>query len=190
MMDALAALKTRRSIRRFTQEPVAADKLAQIMECARFYPTAANLQPLKFLLLTDERVMEVLGHLRWAAYLPDYLMEEKDLPTALILILGDKSIAKDHQFSAGAAANQIMLAAHSLDVATCCLGMSDKTQSIVLEQLKLDPVRFDAICFVALGNSTQISTAVDMEGSCKYWQDENGNFLVPKRTADEIFLRV
>lgn len=189
-MDALTVLKTRRSIRRFTQEPVAEDKLAQIMECARFYPTAANLQPLKFVLLIDERVRECLCHLRWAAYLPDYSMEEKDLPTALILILGDKSIAKDHQFSAGAAANQIMLAAHSLNVATCCLGMSDNARSIILRKLKLDSDRFDAVCFVALGNSAQASTAVDMDGSCKYWLDGDGNFFVPKRAADEIFLQV
>lgn len=190
MMDALTVLKTRRSIRRFTQEPIAPEKLAQIMECARFYPTAANLQPLKFALLTDGRAKEALAHLRWAGYLPGYRMEEGDLPTALILILGDKSIVKDHQFSAGAAANQIMLAAHSLDVATCCLGMSDKTRGIVLEMLNLNPDRFDAICFVALGNSIQTSVAVDLEESCKYWLDENENFLVPKRTVDEIFLQV
>ena len=65
-----------------------------------------------------------------------------------------------------------------------------KTRGIVLELLKLDPERFDAICFVALGNSTQSSAAVDMDGSCKYWLDENENFLVPKRTVDEIFLQV
>lgn len=189
MMDTLTALKTRRSIRRFTQECIDTEKLAKIMECARYYPTAANLQPLKFVLLTDGRVKEVLAHLRWAGYLPGYRMEEYDLPTALILILGDRSIAKDLQFSAGAAANQIMLAAHSQDVASCCLGMSDKTRGIVLDMLKLDPECFDAICFVALGNSTQISTAIDMDGSCKYRLDENENFLVPKRTVDEIFLQ-
>jgi len=189
-MDTLTALKTRRSIRRFTQEPIDGEKLAKIMECARFYPTAANLQPLKFALLTEEKAKNALQHLRWAGYLPGYRMEETDLPTALILILGDKSIVKDHQFSAGAAANQIMLAAHSLNVATCCLGMSDKTRGIVLNMLDLDPERFDAICFVALGNSIQTSAAVDMEESCKYWLDENENFLVPKRTVDEIFLQV
>lgn len=189
-MDTLTALKTRRSIRRFTQEPLDSEKLAEIMECARFYPTAANLQPLKFVLLTEEKAKKALEHLRWAGYIPGYRMEEADLPTALILILGDRSVAKDHQFSAGAAANQIMLAAHSLDVATCCLGMSDKTRGIVLELLKLDPERFDAICFVALGNSTQTSQAVDMEDSCKYWLDEKENFLVPKRTVEEIFLNV
>ena len=189
-MDTVTALKTRRSIRRFTQEPVAEEKLDVIMECARFYPTAANLQPLKFALLTEQKAKAALQHLRWAGYLPGYRMEENDLPTALILILGDRSVAKDHQFSAGAAANQIMLAAHSLDVATCCLGMSDKTRGIVLDMLGLDPERFDAICFVALGNSTQTSQAVDMDGSCKYWLDENEDFLVPKRTVDEIFLHV
>lgn len=190
MMDTVTALKTRRSIRRFTQEPVDREKLAQIMECARFYPTAGNLQPLKFVLLTDSRVGEMLAHLHWAMYLPEYKMDQTDLPTALILILGDREIAKDHQFSAGAAANQIMLAAHSLHVATCCLGMNNKTREVILEMLHLAPERFDPICFVALGNSTQTSQTVDMQGNCKYYLDADGNFQVPKRTVEEIFLQI
>ncbi len=189
-MDALTMLKTRRSIRRFTQDQIPGEKLEEIMECARFYPTAANLQPLKFALLTDARVKPVLSHLHWAGYLPGYRMSEEQQPTALILILGDREIAKDFQFSAGAAANQIMLSAHSQGIATCCLGMSDSTGTAILELLKLDAQRLALICAIALGNSEQTSQAVDLTDSCKYWLDDEENFLVPKRRAEDIFWKL
>lgn len=190
-MDALYALKTRRSIRRFTQEPVEKEKLAQIMECARYYPSAANLQPLKYVLLTDhEKAGEVLKYLRWAGYLPEFEPTQDELPPVVILILADKSISRAFEFDAGGAANQIMVATYALGLSSCCLGMSDKVRENILAELKLDSERFHLVCAVGLGYSTQSSQAVDMENSCKYWLDENENFLVPKRTVDEIFLQV
>ncbi len=190
-MDTLTALKTRRSIRRFTQEPIDPEKLEKIMECTRFYPSAANLQELKFVLLTDDRVRQCLEHLHWAGYLPGYRMTPQEQPTALVLILADRDIkARDFQFSAGAAANQLMLAAHALELASCCLGMSDRTREEILTLLALDRQRFELICAVALGNSEQTSQAVDMTDSIKYTLDEKENFLVPKRTAEDIFLKL
>lgn len=189
-MEVLEALKTRRSIRRFSQRPIEQEKLDEICECARFYPSAANLQSLKFVLLTDDRVEKALEHLRWAGYLPDYVMGKEDMPGTLLLILGDNGICRDHVFSAGAAANQVMLAAHSLGLATCCLGMGEKTKEAILALLGLNGERFSMLYAVALGYSDQQSRAVDQEESCKYSLDENGNFLVPKRTVAEIFLKV
>ena len=189
-MEVLEALKTRRSIRRFSGKPIEQEKLNEICESARFYPAAANLQSLKFVLLTDERVAAALVHLRWAGYLPDYVMGREDMPGTLLLILGDNEICRDHVFSAGAAANQIMLAAHGLGLASCCLGMGEKAKQAILSVLNLDPERFSMLYAVALGYSEQQSQAVDQGESCKYSLDENGNFLVPKRTVQEVFLKV
>ena len=190
-MDTLTALKTRRSIRRFISTPVEREKLETIIECARFSPTGANRQPLKYAIVDGEKAEKVLRHLHWAGYLPDYRMEKEDLPNTLILILGDLEISKDLQFSAGAAANQIMLAAHELGLANCCLGMSENARAAIMALLGIDPERFALICAVALGYSAQTSQAVDMvDGSCKYWLDEEENFLVPKRTAKEILLEL
>ncbi len=189
-MDTIEILKTRRSVRRFAARPVEPEKLAEIMECARFYPTAANLQPLKFALLNGENAEFALERLRWAAYLPEFEPAASELPRTLLLILGDRSISRDFQFSAGAAANQIMLAAHSLGLASCCLGMSDQTRQQILEKLKLHTQPLELICAIALGYSTQSSRTVDMADTCKYSLDEQENFLVPKRTAEEIWIAV
>ena len=190
-MNTMDALKTRRSIRRFSCAPVEKEKLEAIMEAARFYPSAANLQPLKFAFLADEkRRNQAILHTRWAGYLPEYSMQEADYPPVLLLVLGDKSISREFEFSAGAAANQIMLAATELGLASCCLGLGKAAKEGLLNIARLDAQRFEMLYVIALGYSDQTSRGVDMEDSCKYSLDDKGNFLVPKRKAEEIFLDI
>lgn len=47
-------LRTRRSIRRFTSEPVSGDVLARILETATYAPSAHNRQPWRFAVLTSQ----------------------------------------------------------------------------------------------------------------------------------------
>lgn len=49
----LSALKTRRSIRQFTREPVAPKVIAQIIEAGRLTPTGGNTQNVSFIVLKD-----------------------------------------------------------------------------------------------------------------------------------------
>lgn len=50
----LAALQTRRSIRRFTPQPVAPESIAQIIEAGRLTPTGGNAQNVSFLVLQGD----------------------------------------------------------------------------------------------------------------------------------------
>ena len=190
-MNTMDALKGRRSIRSFSPCKVEEEKLAQIREAARFYPSAANLQPLKFAILQEKnRLDAALSHTRWAGYLPDYELREGMYPPALLLVLGDKTICREFEFSAGAATNQIMLAATELGLATCCLGLGKGPKAEILKIAGLDEERFELLYAIALGYSDQTSRSVDMVDSCEYYLDEKGNFLVPKRKAEEIFLEI
>lgn len=49
----LAALKTRRSIRQFTQRPVAPDIIGRVVEAGRLTPTGGNAQNVSFIVLQD-----------------------------------------------------------------------------------------------------------------------------------------
>jgi coenzyme F420-0:L-glutamate ligase/coenzyme F420-1:gamma-L-glutamate ligase len=54
-------LRTRRSIRRFTPDPVPASVIDKILETATYAPSAHNLQPWRFCLVTDSSAKFRLG---------------------------------------------------------------------------------------------------------------------------------
>lgn len=51
----LAAMKSRRSIRRFTAQPVEQEKIQKILEAGRYCPTAANAQNVAFTILGSKQ---------------------------------------------------------------------------------------------------------------------------------------
>lgn len=54
-MDTLECIKTRRSIRKFTPEPVPAKELEELIEIARWSPSYKNSQPWEVLILSGEK---------------------------------------------------------------------------------------------------------------------------------------
>jgi nitroreductase len=71
MMTAIEAMKTRRSIRTYTPQPVDRKIIEEIVDCARLAPTAMNDQPWEFVVLTGKqalaRIPQLLGHAEFIA---------------------------------------------------------------------------------------------------------------------------
>jgi nitroreductase len=71
MTEILKALKTRRSVRTYTAEPVERNVMEDIIDCARFAPTAMNDQPWEFVVITGKedlkRIPAILGHAEFIA---------------------------------------------------------------------------------------------------------------------------
>jgi len=51
-MDCIEALKTRRSVRAYTGEPVPREVIEDIIDCGRLAATAINIQPWEFVVVT------------------------------------------------------------------------------------------------------------------------------------------
>lgn len=62
-MDAIEVLKKRRSIRVFQDKPILKDQLEVVVDAGRFAPTARNLQPWKFVIITQKRVLSEIAKL-------------------------------------------------------------------------------------------------------------------------------
>ena len=63
----------RRTIRRFKQLSIARPKLVRLIDAARLSPSAANLQALEFIVITDKGIgARVFPNLRWAGYIAPY----------------------------------------------------------------------------------------------------------------------
>lgn len=114
----LAAIRERRSIRVYAPDPVPEDLLRQVMEAARWAPSAANLQPWQFIVVTDPELRRTLG--KFARF---YILRFKHVETApvVIAILGNPA-SRWHRIDCALAGANIMLAAHALGLGTCWIG--------------------------------------------------------------------
>ena len=67
-MDAIQAILTRRSTRRFRPDPVDEEKLSVILDAARQAPSGGNNQTCHFLVIRDREVMDRLASMAEAAF--------------------------------------------------------------------------------------------------------------------------
>jgi len=157
----------RRSIRAFKREPLPDGLIKRILEAGRFAPSAANLQPWKFVVINDPGIIEdmerdTVKHTRFLMWFLDYtrnlfrrivlgpivklmirivpnqlhhipftLMQQiaaGKTPVyhgapSMILILTDKRGVGTPSLDTGICGQNMVLAAHSLGVGTCWVGM-------------------------------------------------------------------
>jgi nitroreductase len=179
-----------RSCRRFFQkEPIPAETLRGLVNLARLSASAANLQPLRYILSNDPHKNELIfSCLAWAGYLKDWSgPPEGERPSAYIVVVGDTDIAKTFATDLGIAAQSILLGAREANLAGCMIGSIKKE---VLRELLHIPERFEIILVIALGRPKETVVLEDIApgGSIKYWRDAHGTHHVPKRALDEIIL--
>lgn len=186
-MDIYAAITKRRTIRRFLQKPIAKDALVRMLEGARLAPSGGNMQPIRYIAVTrPELVARIFPFTRWATYLGQAGTPPEGLrPTCFVLVLGDKTIKKEgFDSDASAGIENILLAAMAEGLGSCWIGAIDRPKICELMGLA-DTLELHSL--VALGYPAQSSGAVDMDGDTfKYWLDENGDIVVPKRRFDDI----
>lgn len=120
-MDALDAILTRRSTRYFTSQPIAHEKLHQILEAAMSGPSCVNARDWSFLVVTEKTILQKMADANGAPARP--------LKTAAagILVCGDLGRAfppaKDYWVVDGAiAAQNISLCAQALGIGSVWLG--------------------------------------------------------------------
>jgi nitroreductase len=141
-MDALEALKTRRSIRSFKVDPISEDLIVQIVDCGRLAASAINIQPWEFVVVTDPRRRKEI------AAKTDYGPFIAEAPVC-ILVFCRKT---QYFLEDGSAATQNMLvAARALGLGSCWVAGDKKPYASVLSQIVGAPEDYKLISVVALG---------------------------------------
>ena len=187
-MDIKTALLQRRTIRKFQQKPIAKQDLLDLVEYARIAAYPANLQPLKFAIISEKELCDkIFENTKWAGYLPDGTPKEDERPTAFISIFGDTEVKNTFEVEAGAAITSMMLGALEKGLGSCWIGAVDKTK--VPELLNVDTEKLSLLYVLALGYPAQESQVCEMkDNNVKYFIDENNKLNVPKRSMDEILI--
>jgi len=185
-------VKQNRSYRRFDpKSPVALETLRGLVDLARLSASAANRQPLKFVLSADaEHNARIFSCLKWAGYLKGWNgPEEGERPAAYIVIVGDSEISRDFGVDHGIAAQSIMLGAAERDLGGCMIGSIDRP---ALRKALGIPERYDVLLVLALGKpaETVVIDTVNETGDIKYWRDDEDVHHVPKRSLETLILDV
>ena len=114
-MDAIQAMLTRRSVRKFAQEPVKDEDLRTILDCGRLAPSGVNRQAWKFIVVKTQEMKQKV------AQVCDYGHFIDQAPVVIAVASEDKKIACPNEDTAAATEN-MLLAAHALGYGGCWIG--------------------------------------------------------------------
>ena len=139
-MEALECIKTRRSVRKFTEEAVSREQMAEVVAAAAYAPSWKNTQTARYYFVTDKEKIARLA----SDCMMDFAYNQKTAshaPALVILttITGRSGFERDGSFStskgthwqsfdAGLAAEAFCVAAHDAGLGTVILGIYDETR--------------------------------------------------------------
>ena len=155
-MDALEVLFTRRSFRKYGNEPVTEEDLKTILEAGMNAPSASNRQPWHFVVVDDRAklnaIMEVHPYSRMLAEAP-----------MAIVVCGDTKISANFwPQDCAAATENILLAARALDLGTVWMGVyPDEDRVHEVHELFNLPQHIQPLAIIALGHPAEEKGRVD-----------------------------
>ncbi|MBD3186167.1 nitroreductase [Candidatus Bathyarchaeota archaeon] len=180
----------RRTIRRFTPEPVSTNILKDLVDLGRIAPAGGNSQAVEYIIVNREDMREKLFPLlRWAASLPPDMRtpEEGRRPMAYIIVLLNTEIKKGGDHDVGAAVENILLGATSVGLGACWMGAIDRKKIRTLLNV---PKTHDVKHVISIGYPDEESVMEVYDDSFKYWKDDGGRMHVPKRELDGVILKI
>lgn len=140
-MEVFEAIRKRHSVRSYLPDEVPRGKLEKILEAARLAPSAGNIQPWHFIVVTDQQKRKKLSKGRYAKFLVE---------SPVVLVgCGDKKASPNwHVVDTTIAMQNMVLTATSEGLGTCWIGSFNENQ---VKKLLSIPERFRVIALLALG---------------------------------------
>jgi len=115
-VDVFKAIKGRRSIRQFTDEPIGRDTLGKLLDAARWAPTSSTQQKWRFLVVVSPSVKELISNFSPGIFA---------VPAAFVVVCVEKTSGESpvweftHAAACVLAAQNIMLAAYEMGIGSC-----------------------------------------------------------------------
>ena len=162
-MDVLEALRTRRSIRKYTKEEIPEGDIRKIIEAGMSGPSAANSQPWHFIIIKSRSILNEIPKAS------PYAQMAKDAAIAIV-VCGDLKLDRVPQFwqqDCSIAAQNILLAAHSLGYGAVWTGaypMEDRYKN--LQKLLGIPLSIIPLAVIPIGKPAE-----KKEGNKPYLED-------------------
>ncbi len=161
-MTAKECIIGRRSIRRFTQQPVPHELLEQLIETASFAPSWKNTQAARYIAVEGERKDKLAACTTiWAGN--KAIMDSAPMVIALTVVTGRSGFERDGSFStgkgtgwqmfdAGIASEVFCLAAYEQGLGTVIMGLYDEAEAAELLEI---PDGQELVALIAIGYPAQ-----------------------------------
>jgi len=144
-MEALEAIRTRRSVRSFTANPVPREIIERIIDGARLAPSANNIQPWEFVVVTDQATRERI------ASLTDYGRFIADAPVCIAVFCKN---TRYYLEDGCAATENILIGARALGLSSCWVAGDKKRYAGEISKILGVPGSHKLISLLALGYSS------------------------------------
>ncbi|MDF1531184.1 MAG: nitroreductase family protein [Methanosarcinales archaeon] len=141
MKEVIETIRTRRCVREYKDDSIPDEDIEFLIDCARYAPSGFNIQPWSFLVVTNKEVKRNISERGKKSMIP--LLEAIEHKTdkvqnfltflktdgtdmfynapALVIILGNEN-AMTIDYDCAMAAQNMMLAAHSMGIGSCWIG--------------------------------------------------------------------
>ena len=181
-------IRDNRSFRRFDSEKrIKREELMAMVEGARCSASAANLQRIRYALVTEKSECDaIFQNIAFAGYLKSWGgPTEFERPTAYVVMMAEKEPDINIAIDAGIAAQSMLLIAREIGYGGCMIRSFKKAEVEAI----LNRAGYSIVMIIALGSPTETVYLTDAkDGDIKYFRDENDNHAVPKLSLDEIVI--
>jgi len=154
-MDFFQTVRQRRSIRKYKSDPIPEDHITQMLEAARFAPSAGNYQPWKFVVVREPTTIQRLAR---AARKQNFLAKA----AAIVIAFADANvflpppprepgllmIPPCFEIDVMIAIEHLILAATALGYGSCWVGAFNESE---VKQVVSIPDRMKIVALVSLG---------------------------------------
>ena len=151
--DIFDCMRESHSIRSFTKEDIPDATLSRILEAGCWAPSAGNLQPWFFYVIKNEKLKRQVAEVC-------FQQQQVEATPVIVVIMADPAKSNEKYGERGAqlyclqdtaaAAENMILAAHGLGIASCWVGAFDEPKVQVLVEA---PPRLRAVAILCLGYS-------------------------------------
>jgi nitroreductase len=157
-MDAIDAILSRRSIRKYTKKSISKELIKNLLEVAMSAPSAGNQQPWHFIVILDTQILTKIPTFHnHADMLKDAMMG--------ILICCDKTLEKHKDMGVqdcSAATENILIASHSMGLGAVWLGVYPRIERIEgLRNLLNIPKHVVPISLISIGYPAEEKSKVN-----------------------------
>jgi len=147
-MDAMEAILSRRSIRKYTAEPVPEPQVKELLEAAMCAPSAANQQDWQFVVINERQILDEIPK-----YHP-YSGMLREAPLA-ILVCGDEQLETNKGYwvqDCSAATQNLLIAAHAIGLGAVWLGIYPREDRVAaLRELLGIPEHVIPLALLSIG---------------------------------------